>query len=189
MSDLDILREMIKDEVLVPIKNSNYGKQCLVLREGRGNQKYEVQIDGIPEDIIAFKADRFPPPDKVFNGNKGENKRADFIVVAHSSKQKWIIYIEMKEGKASPKKEVVQQLKGAECVLTYCSAIGQAFWSAPGFLKVNYQQRFVSIINAGAKKRPIRLPPKSGIHDKPENMLKLNSPNRKMLQFNEIVSS
>ena len=188
MSDLEILREMIRDDVLVPVQIGSYGKRELVLKEGSGQHTCEIIIHKIPDNIIAFKADRFPPPIAVFNNDKGECKRADFIVVANSDKENWIIYIEMKAGGNDLARDIVLQLKGAECLLAYCRAIGRTFWPEQGFLKENnYEQRFVSIKNARMNKRPTRLLPESGVHDKPEKMLKLNSPNRNMLQFNKIV--
>ena len=189
MSDLDILREMIKDDVLVPVQVGNYGKRELVLKEGSGQHIYEIKIHKIPDNIIAFKADKFPPPKAVFKNHKKECKRADFIVVANSDKENWIIYIEMKAGGTDLACDIKLQLKGAECLLAYCRAIGRTFWLEQDFLKENdYEQRFVSIKNARVNKRPTRILPKSGVHDKPEKMLKLNSPNRNMLEFNQIVN-
>ena len=73
-------------------------------------------------------------------------------------------------------------------LVAYCRAIGREFWQEPNFLKEkNYQQRFVSIKNIRIPKRPTRLGPKSGPHDTPENMMKLNGLANGKLQFNELV--
>lgn len=189
MSDLDILHALIVDEAQTSVEMNIYGKQSLVLKEANGQQAaYEIQICNIPDDIVAFKADKFPAPEAVFKGDKGECKRADFIVVAHTPKENWIIYIEMKKGNSASAKEIVQQLKGAKCLLTYCRAIGRTFWQVPEFLNGNYRERFVSIKNIGLNKRPTRTPPISGVHEKPENMLKISSPGQS-LQFRELVES
>ena len=189
MSDLDILRELIRDDALVSIQKSTYNKQVLVLEEMSEQRNYDLQIHNIPNEIIAFKADKFPPPKAIFNDYKRECKRADFIIIANTPKHNWIIYIEMKAGMTTSASEIVQQLKGAECLIAYCRAIGRAFWLEQGFLNENdYQQRFVSIKNIRLNKQPTRNGHKSGKHDKPENMLKINSPGKK-LQFNKLVES
>lgn len=189
MSDLDILRRLIKDEALAPVED-NYGRQALVLEEkgGQPQHAYDIKVHGIPDDTIAFKADKFPAPNAIFRGDKGECKRADFIIIANAPTANWIIYIEMKRGRSDSSEEIVQQLKGAECLVAYCRAIGRTFWKESAFLnEKGYQQRFVSIKNISVNKRPIWMPPKSGLHDNPEKMLKINSPGQNRLQFNRLI--
>ena len=186
MSDLDIFDEMLTEEALVSVQKDSGGKFFLVLSEGSGQETYQIEIRNIPKDIIAFKADKFPAPETVFKCGKGECKRADYVLVANRDNKNWIIYLEMKRGSAKAN-AIMQQLKGAECLVAYCRAIGRAFWQAKGFLKENdYRQRFVSIKNVSVNKLPTRNSSKSSVHDKPENMLKINSPGKK-LQFNKLV--
>ena len=53
----------------------------------------------------------------------------------------------MKAGKKTSKeKEIIQQLKGAQCFVEYCQAIGKSFWEKQDFLD-DYKYRFVSIKN------------------------------------------
>jgi hypothetical protein len=94
----------------------------------------------------------------------------------------------MKSGKGDSKKEVEQQLRGAQCLVAYCRAIGQEFWQESEFLeKKNYQQRFISIKNIGVAKRETLIEPKSGRHDMPERMLKINAPTKGNLEFRKLV--
>ncbi len=60
-SDLDILRELIKDEALVTAKEGWNGKNFLELKEhgGRRTSEYKIEIRNIPEDTIAIKSDMF----------------------------------------------------------------------------------------------------------------------------------
>ena len=107
MSDFEVLRDLIHDNMLAPI-HEHYGKKTVVLKEP-GNQQqsaYSLKIRDIPDDTIAFKADAFPPPNRIFKGSKGECKRADFIVIASTNKTNWIVYIEMKSGKAGSENEI-----------------------------------------------------------------------------------
>lgn len=189
MSDFDILRDLIRDTALASVEYE-YRKKIIVLEEP-GNQQqsaYSLQIHNVPDDVIAFKVDAFPAPKEIFKNDKGECKRADFVVIASGNKANWIVHIEMKGGNTGSGKEIEQQLRGARCLVAYCRAIGREFWQEPNFLEEKkYQQRFVSVKNIRISKRPIQIEPKSGLHDTPENMLKLNGAANGKLQFNELV--
>lgn len=192
MSDFEILRNLIREEAQALVEYE-YNKKTIVLQEpGDGRQPaYSLKIRNSPDEIIAFKADAFPPPNRLFKNNKGECKRADFVLVANGDKANWIVYIEMKSGSAgSGRSEIEQQLRGAQCVVSYCRAIGREFWQEPRFLeKTNYQQRFISIKNIGINKKETRDPPISGSNDSPERMLKINAPAKGVLQFKSLVGS
>ena len=189
MSDFDILRDLIRDEVLASIEDE-YGKETIVLEEPDDHQQsaYSLKIRNVPDDFIAFKADAFPAPEEIFKNDRGECKRADFVIIASDGKVNWIVHIEMKSGNTGSGKEIEQQLRGARCLVAYCRAIGQEFWQEPKFLEQkNYQQRFISVKNILIPKRPTRTRLKSGQHDTPENMLKINAPAKGGLRFNELV--
>ena len=195
MSDLDILRRLIRKDILASVED-NYGKQSLVLKETASQQTaYSLKVHNVPNDTIAFKADKFPAPEMVFQGGKGECKRADFIIITSTPQANWIVYIEIKRGQSARHEEVVQQLKGAECLVAYCRAVGRVFWQEPNFLKKSdYQQRFVSVKNINGKnisvnKRPTRISPESGLHNSPDKMLKISAPGNNRLQFNQLVGN
>ena len=189
MSDFDILRDLIHDEALASVE-SQYGKKIIILEEP-GNQQqsaYSLKIRNVPDNFIAFKADAFPAPEKIFKNDRGECKRADFVIIASDDKVNWIVHIEMKGGNTSSRKKIEQQLRGARCLVAYCRAIGQEFWQEPKFLEQkNYQQRFVSVKNIRIPKRPTQQGSKSGQHDTPENMLTIKAPAKGRLQFNKLV--
>ena len=190
MHDLDILQELIKREATASFVQTS-GKPTVTLEESGSckNNSYSVVINGLPEDIIIIKADKFPSPDNFFIGNKGERKRADYIIVAQDNNKNWIVHIEMKSREGDNKK-IVQQLKGAQCLVAYCRAIGRAFWQVPKFLEEkNYQQCFVSItdIITSMDKTPTRIPSKSTWHDTPENKLRIKAPGNKGLRFDKLV--
>ena len=189
MSDFDILRDLIRDEALASVEDE-YGKETIVLEEPGNHQQsaYSLKIRNVPDDFIAFKADAFPAPEEIFKNDRGECKRADFVIIASDDKVNWIVHIEMKSGNAGSGEEIEQQLRGAQCLVAYCRAIGQEFWKEPEFLKKdNYQQRFISVKDIGIQKKPTRPRSKSDQHDTPENMLKIKAPARGRLQFNELV--
>lgn len=189
MADFDILRDLIRDAVLASVE-CEYKKKTIVLEEPGDQQQsaYSLKIRNVPDAFIAFKVDAFPAPKNIFKNDKGECKRADFVIIASNDKVSWIVYIEMKGGNLGSEKEIVQQLRGARCLVAYCRAIGREFWQEPNFLaEKNYRQRFISVKNIQISKQPTRLGPKSGQHDTPENMLKLNGVANGRLQFNKLV--
>ncbi|TAN71941.1 MAG: hypothetical protein EPN14_11125 [Gallionella sp.] len=181
MSDLDILHQMIKDDAKVSLIDK-HGKKSVLLSEPQ-HPDSSVTIAGMPDNAIIIKTDAFTPPKSVFNGSKGECKRADFVIVADTGNKKSIVCIEIKAKKAS-EKEIIQQLSGAKCFIVYCQAIGELFWKQQDFL-AGYSFRFISIGHTSIPKRPTRINPLEGVHDHPERMLKISSSHR--LQFDQLA--
>ena len=175
---------------MLPGKNP-YDKPEVTLEESGNTTKndYSIKITKIPDDIIIIKADEFSSPDTFFQGDNGECKRADFILIAQTYKKNWILHIEMKSGKDG-NANMIKQLKGAQCLVAYCRAIGRTFWKEPKFLEEkNYEQRFVTITNITPRisKKTTRILPKSDWHDTPEKMWRIDSPGRSRLQFDKLV--
>ncbi|QSJ17958.1 hypothetical protein JYQ62_03610 [Nostoc sp. UHCC 0702] len=183
MSDIAILKQMIKETATVPLEDS-YGKKQVTLIEPQHNN-YSVTIHGMPDEdeVIIIKADCFSSPDEVFKGNSGECKRADFVIVADTDTKNVIICIELKATKGS-EKEIIQQLTGAQCFVAYCQQIGKAFWREATFLDT-YQYRFVSIGHISISKQKTRIERPTDNHDRPEKMLKIDWPHR--LEFNHLA--
>ena len=187
MSDIVILKEMIKTTAVVPLEA--YHSKNKVTLEEPPPAGYSVTIYGMPDDdqTIVIKSDAFTAPKDIFADSKHECKRADFVIVAETDGKKVIICIEMKAGGGKSEAEIIQQLKGAKCFVSYCREIGQSFWNHQNFLK-DYVYRFVSIRKISISKKPTR-PLKrmeiEEIHDRPDRMLKITSP--KGLQFNRLV--
>ena len=185
MNDLEILRALLKDEVLAPA-NTQRNRRALVLTEPQG-QSYELRITGAPYDTIAFRADAFPPPHHIFRGDKGERKRADYVIVANEGNRKWIVYVEMKGGNDGLAKDIQAQLRGAHCVVAYCRAIGQQFWREDGFLEPrSYREHYVSVKNVGSNNRPL-WPSSKPPNDSPETMWKFKNPPGGSLRFAALV--
>ena len=182
MSDLNILNNMIKDTAKVSLVD-NYGKKQVKLEEPQFPGS-SVTIHGMPDNAVVIKADTFKSPDSVFKGSRGECKRADFVIIADGgNKKKVIICIEMKATKGS-EKEIVLQLKGAQCFITYCREIGKLFWDQQNFLN-DFVYRFVSIGNISISKKRSRIDPSTDIHDSPDKMMRISSPHR--LEFKHLA--
>ena len=184
MSDIAILKEMIKETATVPLEDHHNKKQVKLIEPDIPN--CFVTIHGMPhhDEVIIIKADDFKSPDTVFTGSKGECKRADFVIVADTGKKKVIFCIEMKaKTRTSTEKKIIEQLKGAKCFVAYCQKIGKEFWGQPKFLD-SYVYRFVTIRNINLDKRSTR-EEITDTHVSPERMLKISSP--KGLQFNRLI--
>ena len=179
MSDRRILLEMLLDEVLTPLGLEN-GKPIIELHE-EASAKPTI-IREVPEDSLVIKADEFPAPTDFFEGSKGENKRADFIVISEA--EEVILYIEIKSGKASGA-EIEQQLKGAACVLSYCKEVAGQFWNESNFLdEKKYKHRYIGLVETDANKRPTYH--NSVPHDSAESFTKISSPHR--LTFSKLTA-
>lgn len=181
MSDIAILKEMLKESITVSLEPP-YGDKVILKEPPPGN--YSVTIHKMPKDdkVIVIKTDAFPSPKTVFANSRGECKRADFVIIANTEQEKFIVCIEMKAGKGRTK-EIKQQLKGSQCFVAYCREIGRVFWDKKDFLE-GYEYRFVSIKNIRINKKHIQTP-KKGIHDSPERLLEISYP--KYLNFKGLV--
>ena len=154
------------------------------LQQGQGRSSVEltdsqagttVEIKGLPPDSIVIRAEDFESPLTVFNGSKGEGKRADFVIVSNDeNERKWIICLETKGGNKT-RSEVVAQLKGAKCFISYCKCIGKSFWESEEFLD-DYEYRFVSVVrlNDPRKRRTDPFYYTENLHDRPEVFLKIS---------------
>lgn len=172
MDDFEVLYDLLRRDALAPVENLRGRPKTITLEES-GQQGYVLKLLGTPNDTIAFKADKFPPPEGLFENSRHECKRADYVVIARHRNRKWIVYIEMKSGKGNTA-EVKQQLRGAKCLVTYCRAIVQEFWEEHGFLR-GFAERFVSVREIRIAKRSTR-EPRAPVHDNPDDMLTMSAP-------------
>ena len=172
-SDLDVLRELIHEDALARFEAPDHGRRVAVLEEAGDPDRYSIRIKGIPKDAVVIRTDAFPAPKDTFKCRRGECKRADYVIVASSGMKSYVVHVEMKKGKGNPR-DIVAQLKGSECFVSYCRAIACRFWSRPDFL-APCESRFVSITKIGISKSRTREPRYPGRHDTPESMLKLDN--------------
>ena len=172
VNDIQILREMIIDRVQVKLQQRQ-GRPSVELIDSQAGTT--VEIKGLPPDSIVIRAEDFESPLTVFNGSKGEGKRADFVIVSNDvKKRKWVICLETKGGNKT-RSEVVAQLKGAKCFISYCKCIGKSFWESEEFLD-DYEYRFVSVVrlNDPRKRRTEPFYYTENLHDRPEVFLKIS---------------
>lgn len=174
MSDLDILNELINEKALVQLEETSYGKKTVTLSEfsRQGQIQYSIKIKGIPDNTIVIKTDIFSSPESIFACQRGECKRADYVIITNSETANFIIYVEMKEGKGNAC-EIINQLKGSECFISYCRTIVFKFWQESRFLD-QYENRFVTFRRIRIRKSQTRKRTPSVLHDVPDEMLKIS---------------
>jgi hypothetical protein len=181
MDSVSLLMQMIKVSAQVALEVRGE-KASVELCEPQAPDS-TLRIRGIPADAIVIKMDSFPAPDALFNCDKGECRRADYVIVARLPNKKRILYLELKRTKAS-RNDVLKQLLGAECAMLYCKQVAKAFFDT-GSLLEGYQARFVSCGHTSINKRKTRIERANGRHDRPERFMKVDWPS--VLEFNQLV--
>ena len=185
MSVNAILNQMISEAATVPLEKEGR-KFAIKLRDPKAEEfgakakRSEVWIRDAPPDAFIIRADEFPAPKNFFQGDHGENKRADFIII--SAKKEVILYIEIKSG-GGDAGDIKKQLNGAACVLNYCKEVGKRFWREKKFLD-GYDQRYIGIVNIGENRIPFTRPRRKSGHDV-ENYMRISSPHR--LYFSHLL--
>ncbi len=178
MTDTEILSQMFKSSVLAQVEKK-HSKHFVRLSEPEVPNLTAI-IRDLPPDAMVIKVDAFPAPNNFFEGERGECKRADFIIISET--RKVILYIELKAGPREAN-HIKQQLKGASCVVAYCKEVGIQFWNKNKFLN-GYANRYAAMVKLSMNKRPTR--PESGpLHDSPASFMKLS--HSKDIQFNKLV--
>jgi hypothetical protein len=181
MQDLNVLTQLVKTTAQVPLEEE-YGKHLARLTEPQAPDS-EAIIRNIPEDAMVIKVDLFFSPDKIFNGNNGECKRCDYVII--SPGKRCILYIEIKRTKDKGGwKHIVEQLKGGQCFVSYCQTVGEHFWDKKDFLS-GYKNRFICIGHTNIAKRKTRIDKQSKRHNTPDKAMKIDWPNH--LQFNHLA--
>lgn len=183
MNDFDVLKELLNNDAVIDVQDGDYGKPKIILSEPTTNgcNGYEVPISQVPNQIIVFRVDKFPDPRSIFDGSKGECKRADFVIITSNA----MVFIELQKSSNKTEKEIIQQFKGAQCFVDYCRSIAKKFWNKNDFLNANqYPQYFVSIKNISMNKKPT-INRVGNKNTSPEIMLKISSPNH--LFFNQLI--
>lgn len=185
MNDIQILQEMLNPDVQVVLQPGQDRPSAQLTDSQSGTT---VEIKGLPYNSIVIRAEDFENPLTIFNGKKGERKRADFVIVSNDENEKrWIVCIETQESDSKKAWHITQQLKGAYCFINYCKCIGKSFWELEEFLD-DYDYRFVSIvdINPNPNKQPTQLFDRAEkLHNRPDIFKKISQ--RYTIHFSKLI--
>lgn len=150
MADLALLKEFFCDNIqddisLSPVNNRRFTR----LREqGKEAKLKSVDLMDIPDDSIVLKMDTYQQPSTLFRGNKGENRRCDYVVITNIENRDVLLFIELKSSSLS-NKEVQQQFMGAECAIDYCNSALKRFHKQDGYFD-SFEKRFVVFYKGGS---------------------------------------
>ena len=86
MNDIEILKEMLVYDAQVPLQRKGNQLPSVELIDTQANTT--VEIKGLPHDSIVIGAEDFEDPLTVFQGSKGERRRADFVIVSNDGIKK-----------------------------------------------------------------------------------------------------
>lgn len=83
MLELDILDQMIQEAAKIPLEEDPYGHLTAKLTESQCSDS-SVTIHKMPEQAIIIKVDDFWSLESMFTHEKGQCKRADFVIIANT---------------------------------------------------------------------------------------------------------
>ena len=183
MSHSSILKRMLHSCSLIPLEDHYEGKKVKLVENKTTDSSVEIML--VPTDTIVLDLDSAFNNEKLFHGNAGECKRADYILISESAER--ILFIEMKCSSA-PDNSIVSQLRGALCAFEYCQIIAREFFHERDFLAA-YQKRFISIRHTGGGKRKTEIEQTAELGQKhclPDTPLKISW--AKTIQFKQIAA-
>ena len=191
MSAVDLFHNILTKDAVVCFKKKSVD---LIEKDEKDNIVTKFTVHDLPANNIVIKADKFPPPRNFFIGTKGENKRADFIIISEEKTTneekttKWIVYVEVKKGYSSTRKEIIQQLKGAQCVMAYCESVAEKFYNEKTGLLNEYKPRFIhaqEMKTTNKQKTVPELGPEK--HETPESPFRFPYNNKQKFPFRKLV--
>jgi hypothetical protein len=165
-------------------------RQYFVLEENDPAAKLKrVEIRDVPEGSLLLKMQEYPALSGVFKSTKGECKRCDYIILTPCENDLYILYIEMKSLYPN-KQDVILQLKGADCFMTYCRALAECFHSSE-ISSCSSKKRFILFYSNNSNKTSIVPRAMSAVHSSPENMMRFPVGSRKksgpFVMFKELL--
>ena len=176
---LKLLSEILDEQAIVLPTRDLYNKPILLLEEPNEPDS-SVRIRKLPTEVLAIKADHFPAPRGFFAGNRGENKRADLVILGVSGNKKWIVFAELKAG-AKERSHILNQLRGAICVMRYVEAVAHEFHGHKDPVLRDFKRRFVAFTKTRPVSvnkrttRPERFKLNTAKNDSPDNYLSLTA--------------
>ena len=179
MESLDALRELLVPDILGEVVE-DHGVHCAMLRERSSGAKLKkVNINGVPRESILIKLDKYDQPSSLFNDDKGQRQRCDYVLFSVLDGKGFALFIELKSAKAK-KSEFIRQFKGAECLIDYCHSVLKRFHNHDQLLN-NFTKRFIVFYKPRIAKHRTRLKFSTG-NNSPEKAMMYPSPQNPSLK-------
>ena len=172
MPEFEFLKNACGYHLFTPI-TTLYSNYQFILEENVDGCAYTVILSGVPNNSILLRLDENKfDVSGIFNSSISEIyggicKKADYILIDNENYK--VNFIELKLGTAFTKKEITQQLIGAECIFKYISHLIMNYckrknWNNEAPFS-HYHYNYVAICN-------IRISRKASYH----KMHKITSP-------------
>ena len=139
----------------ISVPESDKGRNRFVLTETDQQAKLQaIEIRGVPKNSILLKTYDYSLPVKVFKSTKGERKMCDYILLTPYKGDLYLIFIEMKSQNLD-NRDLISQLVGGNCFMTYCAAMAEKFHDA----RISLKQKRNIVLHAPLplNKKPTRL--------------------------------
>lgn len=154
MEDFNVLKELFLPKFLI---ESAAGK--IVLEEKEPSAKLKsIVLRGLPQTAFALKLDD-GELGYFLNHENGQRRCCDYILIIFKDKKRLLFFVELKSARWK-QKHVVQQLRGGNCVISYCESVLSQFQNRHDFFS-DFERRYFSFHQpVSIAKKPTR--PKLG---------------------------
>ena len=132
MAEWDILEELLVDDLFGVISNKGGHHFAMLEEKDKKSKLKRINVVDVSSDAVLINLDLYKQPSTLFKGEKGECRRCDYVLVTKFKTKSIILFIEIKSLKLSDD-DVIEQFKGAECVMDYCSSTIYRFHDKRGF--------------------------------------------------------
>lgn len=169
MATLDeVLKEMLSAGRFVPV---NTGEVFLSEPED-GAGLNMVCIVGIPADAIVLRMDG-TIASRLINSARGENRRADFVLIFTDQGRRFLVHAELKTSELSAGgPHLLEKFNGTDCILDYCERLMDTFYGHPdGFS--GYERRYVLMYKSPSISKSPTRPAPTVPNNKPVNHMSL----------------
>ena len=154
LNAIECIKEIVRKDCQLDLIDADWTFKAKLLEPRQSD--YSVMLTGIPSNSIIIRSDLFADQREFIKGDKGENKRCDYILISEKEDEKSfkyiVVFIEFSISKKDPL-ELEQQFRGGKCVLEYLRRLASEFWDFQNILS-SYSPKFVSIqvLNIGKQK-------------------------------------
>ncbi|MBW2084103.1 MAG: hypothetical protein JRI39_13785 [Deltaproteobacteria bacterium] len=162
---LDVLAKEILDSRLIAELTGDFVRLC---EPASPLKEIKVHVE-CPDRTLALRIDK-AKVNGLFRKGRGQLRRCDCVIFTEVQEQKYLVFIEMKH-KNNGSEGIVQQFKGAECLVDYIASVLDRFYKEK-YVFNEYKKRFVLFYKASIPKKTTRLKKQQKENDVPERYLR-----------------
>ena len=153
---LSTLSELIADASKVELQTGSRTSKALLTEQQEPT--CSVWIQGLSNQTFVLNLDVFTKVSdneigtNMFKGDRGERKRADYIII--EPEKKVIVFVELKcqRNRNCNSSLIDNQLRGAKCLFGYIKCVLSEFWNLDDFLH-DFNELAVCIVSTTEKRK------------------------------------